>query len=258
MKAIKSFNMLTTITLSVFVIVCAFSSSALAQDMPRKTAKHAIIKSESPQEFSSFIKEREYLDSPFEIASLESEQLLKFMEGVLLTKETSEWQRKWAKEFIAYLKEGRGEFLMVSNGVYIVYSYTFSGFWLADIKKSEFKKLTTGYNIEIADKGLLADGTGWLLCSYGGLSYGESISGFKIITYITIDGETKVQNTELVSEVMGYTEDETKKGSFKYYCAKDPGRITGIAGEITGYFWKDIRSSGVKKNRIYDYRKKLR
>jgi len=88
MKAIKCFKILTTITLSVFVIVCALSSSALAQDMPRKTAKHAIKISKSPQEFSSFIKEREYLDSPYEIASPEAERLLKFMEGALLTKET--------------------------------------------------------------------------------------------------------------------------------------------------------------------------
>ena len=104
-----------------------------------------------------------------------------------------------------------------------------------------------GNNIEIVDKGLLADGTGWLLCAYGGLSHGERISGFKIITYITIDGETKVQNTDLVNVVMGYTEDETKKGSLEYYCGKGEDRIKDIAGEITGYSWERIGSSGATK-----------
>jgi hypothetical protein len=250
----RSTNLLIfVVNLLVVALIATFQVSA-QETYPRKTLKHATKEADNPQKFLSFIKEREYTDSPYEIASPESEQLLKFIEGTLLAKETSanaERQREWTKEFIAYLREGHGEFLMVSDGVYIVYSYflnaSLSGFWLADTTNSVFKQFTTGYDIEIVDKGLLADGTGWLLCRHGGLSHGKATFGFKLITYITIDGRTKVQNTDLVSEVIGYTEDETKRGSLEYYCGKAEDRIRGIAGEITGYSWERVGGGGAKK-----------
>lgn len=255
MKHKKHSIHLLIFAVSLLVIALITSFQAAAQEThPRMTLKHATKEANNRQEFSSFIKDREYLDSPYEIASPESERLLKFIERALVAKETSanaEWQRNWTKKFITYLREGHGEFLMVSEGVYIVYSYflnaSLSGFWLADTRNSVFKQLTTGYDIEIVKKGILADGTGYLLCRYGGLSHGVVEFGFKLITYIIVGQQTKVQNTDLISEVMGYTEDDPPKGSLEYYCGKAEDRIRGMAGEITGYSWVRVGSSGANK-----------
>lgn len=240
--------------ISIVTLLCIasmYSGICPAAELPRKTVKQAINKPTGLQEFSSFIKDREYLDSPYEIASPESEQLLKFMERVLLTKETpanAEWQREWTNNFIAYLKEGNGEFLMISDGVYIVHSYfvnaSLSGVWLADTKKSEFKNLASGYGIEIVDKGVLADGTGWILCKRGGLNRGLVESGYMLITYFEGDQGTRVQNTPLASEIMGYSEDTAPSGSYEYFCGTDEDRFVGIAGEVHDPVWKDINNDG--------------
>lgn len=236
--------------ISIVILLCIlasmYSGICPAAELPRQTAKKAINKPTGLQEFSSFTKEREYLDSPYEIASPESEQLLKFMERVLLKKETPdnvEWQLEWTNNFIAYLKKGNGEFLMISDGVYIVHSY-FRDVWLADTRKSEFKQLATGYGIEIVDNGVLADGTGWILCKRGGLNRGIVESGYILITYFGSDQGTRVQSTPLASEIMGYSEDTAPSGSYKYFCGTAEDRFVGIAGEVHDPVWKDINNDG--------------
>jgi hypothetical protein len=198
------------------------------------------------QEFSSFTKEREYLDSPYEIASPEAELLLKFIERMLRKKEiidNAEWQRKWTNNFIAYLKEGNGEFLKISDGVYIVHSF-FKDVWLADIRKSAFKQLATAYNIEIVANGMLADATGWILCKSGGLNKGIVESGYMLITYFKGDQGTRVQSTSLASEIMSYSEDTTPSESYEYFCGTDEDRLKSIAGEVHEPVWKDINNDG--------------
>src|SRR6185369_1073158 len=242
--------------ISIVALLCIFASMysgiCPAAEMPRKTVKRATNKPIGRQEFSSFIKDREYLDSPYEIASHESEQLLNFMERVLLTKETpanAEWQRERTKELIAYLKEGNGEFLMISSGVYIVHSYfvnaSLSGVWLADTKALEFRKLASGYGIEIVDKGVLPDGTGWILCKRGGLNRGIVESGYMLITYFEDQQGTRVQSTPLAEEIMGMGDSEdAAPGSYAYFCGSDEVRLNGIAGEVHEPVWKDINNDG--------------
>jgi len=174
------------------------------------------------------------------------------MERVLLTKETpanAEWQREWTKEFIAYLKEGHGEFLKISSGVYIVHSYfvnaSLSGVWLADTKTSEFRRLASGYGIEIVDKGGLPDGTGWILSKRGGLNRHVVESGYILITYFEGQQGTRVQSTPLAEEIMGMSDPEdAPPGSYAYFCGSDEDRLNGIAGEIHEPVWKDINNDG--------------
>lgn len=237
-------------TVSLLVVALTPSFQVSAQEIyPRKTLKHAAKEADNPQKFLPFIKEREYTDSPYEIASPEAQRLLDFIERTMIPsandRRTSESDWRWEKGFILSLRKGEGQYLRISRDVYIVTL----GFVVrvANMKGSTFDELAWGYDLDIVEKGLLSDGTGWLLFRYGGLSHGQVSSGYKMITYRTLGDETKVQNTELVSEVMGYTEDEDKKGSFAYYCGKGVDRIKGIAGEIAGYSWKEVQNSEARE-----------
>ncbi|OPY76994.1 MAG: hypothetical protein A4E64_01294 [Syntrophorhabdus sp. PtaU1.Bin058] len=245
MRHSRSCIKLIIFLISVLVGVHAFTT----QEVHGKTLKHAVKEADSPQKFLPFIKEREYTDSPYEIASPEAQRLLDFVEKTMIpntndrTASESDW--RWERGFISRLRKGEGQYLRISQDVYIVTL----GFVMrvANMKASTFNELAWGYDLDIVEKGLLSDGTGWLLCHYGGLSHGQVSSGYKMITYRTFRGETTVQNTELVSETTGYSEDQNKKGSFAYYCGKGEDRIKGIAGEITSYSWKKPDSSGARK-----------
>ena len=59
----------------VVTLIASFQVSA-QETYPRKTMKHATKEIDNPQKFLSFIKEREYINSPYEIASPEAQQLL--------------------------------------------------------------------------------------------------------------------------------------------------------------------------------------
>lgn len=232
-------------TMHVLIILVAailLGSPALAQDTRGKTLKHAVREAEGPQTFSSFIKEREYMNSPCEVASPEAERLLDFIEGA--TKDP-EFDESWGRELVSRLRKGEGQYLKISQNVYLV--QLGFGLSVADMKKSSFEELAWGYDLEVIEKGFLTDGTGWLLCRYGGLTRGQIVSGYNIVTYITSGGEAGVQNTSLASEAMAYTEDEIKERSFDYYCGRGETRITGIAGEIVDYRWKKTGSSGARE-----------
>ncbi len=241
MKDMSNSRNFTIIVLTVLVATIALGFSALAQDMRGMALKHAVREAEGPQTFSSFIKEREYMNSPCEVASPEAERLLDFIEGA--TKDP-EFDESWGRELVSRLRKGEGQYLKISQNVYLV--QLGFGLSVADMKKSSFEELAWGYDLEVIEKGFLTDRTGWLLCRYGGLTRGQIVSGYNIVTYITGGGEAEVQNTNVASETMAYTEDEIKERSFDYYCGRGETRITGIAGEIIGYRWKRIGSSGTR------------
>lgn len=242
MEDTGSFRNFTILVLIATVAAIAFGSSAVAQDMRGMALKHAVREAEGPQTFSSFIKEREYMNSPYEVASPEAERLLDFIEGV--TKDP-EFDESWERELVSRLRKGEGQYLKISQNVYLV--QLGFGLSVADMKKSSFEELAWGYDLEVIEKGFLADGTGWLLCRYGGLTRGQIVSGYNIVTYITSGGEAVVQNTSLASEAMADTEDDIKKRSFDYYCGTGETRITGVAGEIVDYRWKRTGSNGARR-----------
>lgn len=171
----------------------------------RKTAKHALPMSKAMEEFESFIKEREFLDDPYEIASPEAEELLQFIERLLLEKSSvatssanKEYQLNWTKEFIAYLRKGNGDFVRITEGVYIVQSYFLSaylsGIFVADMHAPEFRQLAHGYGLEVSESGYLPDGTGWILAPYGGLTSGMLVGGVYVITFFNSENSTYVNS----------------------------------------------------------------
>jgi uncharacterized protein len=221
----------------------------------KKSSKKAVQKPADPLEFSRFTRERDYLDSPYEIASPEADQLLRQLEKMLLTsqkgKKYDEEYRGWSKAFISYLREGNGEYLKISSDVYIIDSYfvnaSLSGVWLLDFRSSEFIRLASGYGLEIDDKNILPDGTQYILCKYGGLSRRQAVSGFIIITIYKPGLEVNVRSETLVDEASAYYDDEPKKDSYMYLCGEGETRMEGIAGSVLGYEWKDINNDGQKE-----------
>jgi len=203
------------------------------------TLKRAINKPKALRGFTSFIKERDYSDSPYEIASQEAENLLGFIENIL-----KQSNKNWKKDFINGLRKGNGEYEVISPGVYVVKS----GFtiWAADIPQSKFTELTSGYDLEVKDQGVMPDGTGWILCRYSGLSRGVIFSGYNLITYIENNKIMKLESTPLVNESTGYSENDVKKGTYAYYCGEGEYKIEEVAGEILDYKWKDIDNNGHK------------
>jgi len=236
----------------LFCFACLIINICSAQEFHGKRLKHVINKNAGQNEFRSFIKEREYADSPYEIASPEAEQLLQFIEKTLASKYVgksgSDWERTWAQEFIVYLRQGHGEYLRISESKSIVYSYflnaSLSGVWLSDMSGSQFKKLALGYNIEMVDKGILADGTGWILWGFGGLTHGQVVSGLSLITYFATGNSMQVNSTSLVDLSSGYTEDTLSEKSDSYLCGEGEDRIEGTAGQMLKREWRDINNDG--------------
>jgi hypothetical protein len=227
---VKNKNLILLMILISFIIP-DLSSWATEQVVPKMTLKHAIKEPAGPQTFKPFINEREYADSPYEIASSEAEQLIIFVEKALKKKSQDDWSTK----FISGLREGNGQYLKLSPNVYLIKSGF--AFYLANMKSSEFEEIVFGYDIEIKEKGFLADGTGWMLLGYGGLNHGQITSGYNMISYINTDGEANVNIAHLVSESMVDDEDN---GAID--CGTGDYSINGIAGEIAGYTWKEARN----------------
>lgn len=222
----------------------------LAQNLPKQTTKHSMVKPKEALEFKSFIKERKFLDSPWEIASPEAERILMRTEKILSSGQSAneEWHRNWAREFIKYLKQGGGEYLVISPDSFIIYSYFasawLSGVYFVDTSTKQFKILARGYDLEIVEKGIHPDGTHWLLCRYGGLTESKIFSGFILITYIDLGRPVRVQSTPLVDEVIAYPEENPTEISEKYWCGIPENRIEGISGEVLGYRWEDVNKDG--------------
>jgi uncharacterized protein len=225
---------------------------ATDQDQPRRALKPVTQKAEALRDFVSFIKDRAYSNSPYEVASSESERLLRFIERTLLSKQITEangdLHRPWTRDFIAYLRQGHGEYMKISEGIYIVQSFHqmayLSGVWLADMQRSLFKQLASGYGIEIVDGGNLADGTGWILCRYGGLTRGRVVSGSTLITYSKKNLQGQVWTTPLVDEVSDYSDEALKMDSDDCLCGAGQDRVEGIAGEILERRWMDLNNDG--------------
>ncbi len=229
----------------IIILVGVFENSCHGVDIPKKTAKRAKIKPKLERDFSSFVKEREFLDDPYEIASKEAEDLLNFIERVLIPANDNQLNRSWEKDYIAGLRKGNGEYELIMPGVYLVKS----GFaiYVADTKASKYTEISFGYDLEVKEQGVMQDGTGWVLCRYGGLSHGFAYSGYNLITYIDNESKTNVKGSNLISETIGYSENDPPEESIAYYCGKGEGKINGVAGEILYYFWKDVNNDGDKE-----------
>ncbi len=224
------------------------SGSGTSPRQIRKTVKHALVKPREMDDFESFIKEREYLDDPYEIASSEADKLLRFIEKRLRTEKSSsaeiEENQTWRKEFVAYLKEGNGDYLKIADSSYIVQSYfqnaSLSGIFFVDMKSGQFKRLSYDYALEVVDKGYLPDGTGWLLAGYGGLSHGISFEGYYLITFYDGGEAVYATSTRAVHEDYGYSEESPAVGSYEYWCGPEDNRVSDIAGRVQGHEWKDL------------------
>lgn len=228
------------------------SNTRTMPKLARKAAKHAKQKNKAAEEFEPFAKEREFLDDPYEVASPEAEELLLLINKLLLSEKAAsaseERHREWAKEFIEYLRQGHGDYLKISDGVYIVQSYFqyayLSGIWVADAQHHEFRQLASAYSLEVIENGFLPDGTGWILAGYGGLSHGTSFEGNYLITFFSTGQEVGVTSTRLIAEDYGYSEDKPALGSYEYWCGPKENRIGEIAGRIQGREWNDINHDG--------------
>lgn len=217
------------------------SNTEVLPKIARKTAKHVMKNAKKMDDFEPFVKEKEYLDDPFEIASPEAEKLLQFIENKLTDGGTKTLET-WAKITLDNIKNGEGEYLKISDDVYLVKS----GFVIriADMRNQRFDDLASGYELEVVDRGVLADGTGWLLLGYGGLSHGISFEGNYLITFFNAGQQVNVASTRLIAENYGYSEDNPAVGSYEYWCGPKEARIKEIAGRIQAHEWQDIHNDG--------------
>lgn len=204
--------------------VSKLSNTDAMPKIARAAAKHAKPKLRDMGEFEPFVKERELLDDPYEFASPEAEKLAKFIErkssdGIQL----DAWSKKMLLENI-----NSAEYLKIHDDIYLVRI----GFEIriADLSKQQYQALAFGYNLEISEQGFLADGTGWVLAHYGGLTNGRFVDGYHLITFFDLENPVYVASNNLV----GYSNDSENE------C----GDGVESVGWSTGHKWEDINNDG--------------
>lgn len=220
--------------------ISKLSITGASQNTARMTAKHIMPKTKEMDEFESFVKDKEYLDEPYEIASPEAEKLLQFIERKLSN--GTQPLETWAKITLDNIKSGDGEYLKISDDVYLVKSG--SVIRIADLRNQRLADLVSGGDLNVLEGGFLADGSGWLLVSYGGLSGGISSRGFHLIAFFDGGQSPYVVSASSVAEEIGYSEDEPSVGSYDYWCGPKENRIKGMAGRIEGHEWNDVNNDG--------------